>query len=112
MSISAFQTKQRELKAAKQWFSLYSKPYHGGGGGIGRFVNPSISLEIYHQEYDGATNYHKPSKEFGHYLDKAVESFSKQIVEKALALLKNDVKDLAVKAAAEAQQILDLAKTD
>lgn len=110
MNIEAFHLKQSQLTNALDWFALYDKSYSGGGGGTGEFVNPHITLTIYHQAYDGATNYHDAPKELQFYLKKQIEKCSHLIAAQAIAEMKEDLKKLAELAKAEAEEILRLAK--
>lgn len=52
---------KREMADATEWLGLIGKPYSGGGGGVGKLkpADIQVSVEVYHQEYNGANNYHK-----------------------------------------------------
>lgn len=60
----------------EQWANLLGKEYFGGTRGKGREYGKVVSahgkLTIYHQEYDGANNYHDLNKEFDDVLESAM----------------------------------------
>ena len=49
---------KRDRRAAEDWAALIGAPYRGGGGGIGKVHRAEVKAIVYHQERDGATNYH------------------------------------------------------
>jgi hypothetical protein len=65
-AIDQYQQTQRECRDFERWKSLIGKEYFGGtrgrGGEYGSVVNANFSCEIYHQESDGATNYHESGR--------------------------------------------------
>ncbi len=62
--IEAYKLAKDRLRRFLAWRSLIGKEYFGGtrgkGGQFGSVVifDTSSSITIYHQEYDGASNYH------------------------------------------------------
>ena len=74
----------KNRKAYIEWLDLVGQPYRGGGGGVGEFHN---SRQIYHQAYDGATNYHDMPRCIEEYYYKALLSMSADIHKEVLRLL-------------------------
>lgn len=85
---------------SKQWFELIGQPYSGGGGGIGKVHSVSIGCgdsapTIYHQAYNGATNYHYMPIDLKPYVETIIKNDFKGILEKAFKLYEKDLSDLA-----------------
>ncbi len=105
------------LRQFDQWARLIGKEYYGGtrgkGGEFGRVVNVSSpKIEVYYQEYDGATNYHEYPPECSSAMSKAVMKHSGQIIQTAREIL---IKDLSVarKAAQKwAEEMLSISMDD
>ena len=108
-AIEAFQKKRNELGNAREWAQLIGKPYRGGGGGIGEVRSAYADFEIYHQETDGATNYHTNPTCLRPYIERVVLSEASSIIGRALDLLAADVAEAARKARAEAEEVLAMA---
>ena len=102
--VEEYRAAKRALREAEQVADLIGKEYHGGGGGIGKIHSLSIAMEVYHQEYNGATNYHRAKS-----LDSAMSAVARAIAPKLIAdaieRLKADVAILA-KAAHKEQAAL------
>ena len=61
-AIDQYQQTKQTYRRFEQWKSLIGKEYYGGtcgkGGEYGKVVSATFEYEIYHQESDGARNYH------------------------------------------------------
>lgn len=83
--VSEYENFRHEIAKSKRWFGLLGKPYKGGGGGIGKISKAQCVVEIYHQEYDGANNYHKAEgavvAELDHVFMEAVPALLKKAFE-------------------------------
>lgn len=85
---------------SKQWFELIGQPYSGGGGGFGvvlsvTLANGNDAPTIYHQAYNGATNYHYMPIDLKPYVETIIKNDFKGILEKAFKLYEKDLSDLA-----------------
>jgi hypothetical protein len=90
------------------WFSLLGKPYSGGGGGIGGLRSVDIrNIEIYHQAYDGANNYHKIEDELKIKLETVIKKNFRMLIEQAMELMENEKKELAQKALDETNMLME-----
>lgn len=73
------------LRSAEQYVELVGSRYEGGGGGIGRVHDVSVAVTVYHQERDGATNYHDSSEPFNDALGRAIKENFQMLANSALA---------------------------
>ena len=96
-SLKLYNDHKLAIKNANHWAGLIGKKYNGGGGGTGNIASLTISTRIYHQEYDGATNYHEIPEVFGKYLAKTVLKNFDKLKQEALDLMEADRLDLARK---------------
>lgn len=102
-----FQNISRNLAQAEEWFALHGSPYHGGGGGIGKFINVRLSVDIYHQYGNGDRNYHDvPNDAARVAINKAVEKRMADIVRDAIEIMRQD-KQKAAAAALEERRALE-----
>jgi hypothetical protein len=115
-TIEEFQAYDSRLRNAKRWASLIGSPYSGGGGGVGKIAHTThCRIEVYHQEYDGAHNYHTGGKhfeggdEFQRFLNEALIELGPQVI--AIAIKKMEAKrtELARQAKDEAEAVLSAA---
>ena len=110
-AISDFQKMHSACLYAKRWVDLIGSSYKGGGGGIGKVAHTSCcNIELYHQAYDGATNYHEASgEELKTALNTAFQAKASEIIKDALATMENQRVNLAAAAKSEAESIIALA---
>ena len=108
-AIEAFQQKRRALRDAESWRALIGKRYGGGGGGTGNVCKAVVTLTVYHQEYDGATNYHEAPHELRGFIERIAMQRGVELIDEALAVMRMDVRSAAEKAAGEANEVLALA---
>ena len=105
-AIQEYHRYKQSLELTKKWLALIGSRYEGGGGGIGRLNGVHTRFAIYHQAYDGATNYHEiPNNDFQLALDRAVYNNLKEIIKTAVSTMETNLKELAVYAKAEADAI-------
>lgn len=113
--IAEFNIAKVNLARFKEWRSLIGKEYFGGtrgkGGQYGKIVNASSELEIYHQEYDGARNYHG-SKDFHEAFSVAAKKLAPQLMEEAEKFLTEKMQALANDAAQEYREILEITQEE
>lgn len=113
-SIEKFRAASSALLAFDRVRSLIGKRYGGGGGGggVGSIVKAHAAIEIYHQEYDGARNYHDVGCGNEHVkaaVDAAAREFAPAILARARELLAEKLKDAATLARSEAAAIVAVA---
>ena len=99
--IEQYNAAKREQAACQRWAALIGARYMGGGGGFGkltslRLMQGESSPTIYHQERDGATNYHNMPSALAVHLEAAIKAKFGELLADALAM-----QEVAVKAAAE-----------
>lgn len=104
-AILEYQRVKREFLDFENLLALVGKPYGGGGGGIGGYVNAHFSVSIYHQEYDGATNYHEVEKSIQYIVNDAALKMAPQIMETVRKYLAEKLKSAAILARKESDQI-------
>lgn len=65
---------QRDVAEVDEWMKLIGDRYEGGGGGYGHLkpANVNITVDIYHQAYNGDNNYHKIPKDLKAELEQLV----------------------------------------
>lgn len=104
----------KELKyhyvQCKEWYELVGKPYIGGGGGIGKlhsitFDGGKFSPTVYHQAYNGATNYHQMPKELFPYFEQVIKNNFRDLFTKAMEMYSVDIEKCAVQAKREYEEI-------
>lgn len=99
--IERYNAAKREQAECQRWAALIGARYMGGGGGVGkltslRLMQGEASPTIYHQERDGATNYHAMPAALTEHLQDAIKAKFGELLADALAM-----QEVAVKAAAE-----------
>jgi len=105
--IGAFNAIKAARVVAHDWADKIGRYYEGGRGGTGRVVRASFStLVVYHQPYDGATNYHDAPACLKPYLDAALLKASPEIIKSALAAMKADEDAAASAAVAEHAELM------
>jgi len=112
-AIDRYQETQRACRDFERWKSLIGKEYFGGtcgkGGQYGSVINATFTCEIYHQESDGATNYHE-SERLGDIAKEALKEAAKKhaasIIATAFDLMLNRLAKDATAARALADSIL------
>jgi len=105
-SILEYQRYKQNLESTKKWLALIGARYEGGGGGTGHIHGVRTKFAIYHQAYDGATNYHEiPNNDFQMELDRAVYNSLKETIKTAVSEMEKNLSELAVFAKAEAEAI-------
>ncbi len=100
-AIEKYSALKEQKRWADEWIALYGAPYSGGGGGIGKVSSLEAKATIYHQAYNGATNYHDIPKEFIPYFVSAAKLFFPQIIKAAQFAQDEELKEWAAKALAE-----------
>jgi hypothetical protein len=105
--ISDCEKLRHEIAKSKQWFALLGSPYRGGGGGVGKISSVKCTLEIYHQEYDGASNYHKISGAVEAELDLVFREAAPALLKKAFENLEEKRIEAARLAVAEHTRLLE-----
>ena len=105
--IDHFVTAHRTLFEFRSWRGLIGQTYAGGGGGIGKVSNAECSLIIYHQVYDGATNYHAPPGGLNEMFKAAAIQHSGAILDSVEAQLVEKVEEARKDAEALAREILN-----
>jgi hypothetical protein len=111
-SIDKYQQTQRECRDFERWKSLIGKEYFGGtrgrGGEYGSVVNARFFCEIYHQESDGATNYHgsgRLGEIANNALNEAAKKHSASIIATAMDIMLERLSKAAADASSLAQAI-------
>jgi hypothetical protein len=105
--IDEYKKAKRVKRDAEKWISLIGREYRGGGGGIGGLRSVSVKAEIYHQEYNGATNYHSIPADLAPYIDRVVLRMFPAIFIEALAAVDASITDLAKQSLAEYKEQLE-----
>ena len=95
---------------SKEWYELVGKPYIGGGGGIGKlhsitFDGGKFSPTVYHQAYNGATNYHQMPSKLLPYFEQVIKNNFRDLFTKAMKLYSEDIEKCAVQAKLEYEEI-------
>lgn len=109
-----FNAAKRSLQIFRSWKSLIGKEYTGGtrgkGGEYGEVVRAVFTCEIYHQEYDGATNYHRSNQAYQEVLNEAARQHASAILDTAEQMLAQKQMDAAIAAKTEALAIIEAAE--
>jgi hypothetical protein len=90
-AVSTYKNFKQQLYFADRWRKLIGSPFSGGGGGVGYVIKSSCSMEIYHQEYHGAKNYHESGSFLDGYLAKAVTKLQSSIFDVAWEMMNTDL---------------------
>lgn len=104
-AIDNYNELKNKVARFERWAGLLGKEYFGGtsgrGGQYGRVVpfETTGKLTIYHQEYDGANNYHEMDKEFEEFLQKAMIQHSQNLIESMRESLNKELEIAKQKAA-------------
>lgn len=100
-----YQQAKRVLSDSQNWFALIGAEYSGGcRSGVrerGRITSINVQPTVYHQAYDGATNYHEAPKELQAALEKVVIRRFSELYAEAITIL-HEEKAKAAKEAHEA----------
>jgi hypothetical protein len=104
--IDKFTKYQQEIGYATGWAGLIGKPYHGGGGGVGEITGITLNVTVYHQEYDGATNYHDVPDALKVELARAVRRNFKTLLAEAQEAMQMEKKVLATRALEEQSKLM------
>mgnify|MGYP000275859375 CR=1 FL=1 len=108
--VKAFETANKAKRDTDRWLNMIGREYHGGGGGVGKLHSVAIqSVEVYFQEYNGATNYHGVPSTFIPFIESAFKLYSDKIFETARLLQAEHVQNLAKQAAEEHQMLMEAA---
>ena len=104
--IETYKKMKNGQQKCKEWASLIGKPYSGGGGGIGKIVSVALCAgdnapTIYHQAYNGATNYHRMPDELRNYLEFAICENVGALIERAFYLQSTELSESAIEAKKE-----------
>lgn len=105
-AIEWFQSCKLALRRAEDWAGLIGKRYEGGGGGWGELRPPVVTMSVYYQPYDGATNHHGAPKELRECIEEVVLRDGERIVKEALGIMQARVTEAAKKAIGEATAVL------
>lgn len=105
--IDTYLKEKEKFNRAIRWKSLIGSKFGGGGGGVGYVIKAITTMEIYHQEYNGAKNYHESIEIDGlsDFLNEATRGHSGAIIETALNLWRTKINELAAEAKAEYESI-------
>lgn len=68
----------------------------------------TLEFDAYHGYYGNSSIYSDMSNDLAKYVAKALNGLTKEIIEKAVALVEEDRKKLALQAKEEAQRVIDL----
>ena len=104
--IEKYKKLKNEHKKCKDWANLIGSTYNGGGGGVGKIVSVDLCIgdnapTIYHQAYNGATNYNRMPIELKKYLEQAIRENMSALIERAFFLQVADLTDSALDAKKE-----------
>jgi hypothetical protein len=105
-AIENFRKHQDDQMRAKQWAGLIGKIYGGGGGGTGRLSTLSVTAQVYHQERDGAKNYHDLPDALRFELQAAIVNNFDGLLAEALAAMESKRSHLAAEAVAEHAELM------
>lgn len=101
-AIDKYIESKRNLAQFNSWAGLIGREYFGGTRGrgceFGKVTTASGKLEIYHQEYDGAKNYHELDPKFSLLLGKAMIKHSKILIDEIRIQLENELREDTAKA--------------
>lgn len=110
-AIDEYLKAKEHLKRFRSWRSLIGKEYFGGtrgkGGEYGKIVKAECVLEIYYQEFDGATNYHRSNEKTSSKLAAAVIKNSQLLLDDVEKMLLEDVELARIEASKIAKEILE-----
>ena len=98
-----------EVADAKAWAALIGSEYRGGGGGVGKLTSLSIKATAYHQQYDGATNYHDAPGPLSIALGLAAGRQFSSLLDSALAQMEIALSEAAKAAHAEHSDLMNAA---
>lgn len=90
MSMNEWNKAKGDLRAAEQYMALIGKPQRTTFPGKGRLHSINVSTQVYHQETEGAKNYHN-CKEFDSALAGVIRNNFPALRDEALRKLKDDV---------------------
>lgn len=104
-AIDKYNETKYKAQRFEQWAGKLGKEYFGGtrgeGNQYGEIISASGHLTIYHQEYDGATNYHEMDKNFDYLLSAAMKTNGHLLVKEMREILSKELEA----AKAEAQKL-------
>jgi hypothetical protein len=98
--INQYREAKQRLSAVKWFLSLIGKPQRTTAKGNGYLSNITVDVTIYHQETDGAQNYHTDSH-FNTALATVVKKNFQRLQLEALNEMQSKINDLAASASAE-----------
>lgn len=104
--IDEYRSKQVAISRAKKWAGLIGKEYHGGGGGLGKLTGLTVKATVYHQERDGATNYHDAPDDLRFAIEREIRFRFMEILEGALSAMDTQSNALAKLAHAEHAELM------
>lgn len=112
--IQQYQGAKREHDECAAWAALIGKKYNGGGGGIGelkslRLMGGEGSPTVYHQDSDGAKNYHLMPAALAPHLEAAIKAQFGELLADALERQKAALKQAAEEAVKEHGELLKAA---
>ncbi len=101
-TIDEYQAAQHQLRKFNDWASLIGKEYFGGtrgrGGSYGQVVSAAIVLTIYHQEYDGARNYHDLEPDHARFMALVAKDMAGELINRTRKLMEAELEDKRIKA--------------
>ncbi len=109
---------KQALGEACQWWALHGKEYFGGtcgkGNEYGHFASGATmvnGLTIYHQEYDGAANYHDCPKSLSAAIGEVLKrtTAGHEVIRLAIQRMSDATKQAAQGAAKEHKAMMDAA---
>ena len=107
----AYQDAKRQQGYSTSWAGMLGKPYHGGGGGVGKLVYLNLSdldmktPTIYFQYSNGDKNYHECPRSLLPYLDAAIRDSFSALLATALQKQEADLKAAAAAALVERNEL-------
>ena len=110
-AIDKYNQAKQEFQQFERWAGLINKEYFGGtrgkGGEYGRVISANGTLTIYHQEYDGATNYHDIPNEYKSVLSVAMQNKSAILIEEMRRILQKNLTEAKEEAKKLAEEIIN-----
>lgn len=97
---------QADLRHAKCWADLIGNRYRGGGGGVGELREIKVEATVYHQESDGANNYHAAPSALNQFLAAEIRKEFPNLLAAAQAAMEAKRVTLAAEATAEHEELM------
>lgn len=105
-AIDEYRKHKEAMRHAEHWAALIGRRYHCGGGGIGEVKSVEVDATVYHQEYDGATNYHAVPQGLRLALQSRIKAAFRDLLREALSDMEEERIKLAEAAHAEHAKLM------